>query len=156
MASPSKAITFLVNGEPKGQPRPRAFARRMGDKFVARVFDAGTAENWKGAVAFVARNHAPEALLDGPVTMELWFHFARPKAHFRAGDPDKGLRPNAPHYHTGKPDADNLAKAVLDALTKMGIFWRDDSQVARLLVRKSYANAPGCTVSISKLLETPA
>lgn len=35
-----------------GQPRPRAFARRMGDgKFVARVFESGTAEGWKSLIA---------------------------------------------------------------------------------------------------------
>jgi len=50
-----KPITFFVPGEPKGQPRPRAFARKMGDKFVARVFDAATAEGWKGAIAAVAQ-----------------------------------------------------------------------------------------------------
>jgi Holliday junction resolvase RusA-like endonuclease len=34
-----------------------------------------------------------------------------------------------------KPDADNIAKAVLDALN--GVAWDDDAQVTTLLVRKS-------------------
>lgn len=151
--SPSDVISFFAPGEPKGQPRPRAFARRMGDRYVARVFDAGTAEGWKSQVAVAAGPHAPADPLAGPLNVELFFHFTRPKAHYRQGKFERGLLDTAPAWHTGKPDADNLAKAVLDALTQLGKFWRDDSQVARLVVRKHYAETPGCTVSISRLKE---
>ncbi|NCA12937.1 MAG: RusA family crossover junction endodeoxyribonuclease, partial [Proteobacteria bacterium] len=39
---------------------------------------------------------------------------------------------------TAKPDADNCAKAVMDALTQLGAFWRDDAQVVELRVWKDY------------------
>lgn len=45
-----------------------------------------------------------------------------------------------------RPDADNLAKTVLDALN--GIAWDDDSQVCVLLVEKRYAETPGFSVLI--------
>lgn len=38
--------------------------------------------------------------------------------------------------YTKKPDADNVAKAVLDALNNVA--WRDDSQVVSLTVKKDY------------------
>lgn len=38
-----------------------------------------------------------------------------------------------------RPDVDNLAKLVLDAMTASGRFWRDDGQVARLEVKKRHA-----------------
>lgn len=38
-------------------------------------------------------------------------------------------------YSTNKPDVDNVAKLVLDALSKAGA-WDDDSQVTTLIVRK--------------------
>lgn len=38
--------------------------------------------------------------------------------------------------HPGKPDLDNVAKAVLDGLN--GIVYRDDKQVTRLVVEKRY------------------
>jgi Holliday junction resolvase RusA-like endonuclease len=42
-------------------------------------------------------------------------------------------------------DADNVAKAVLDALT--GVVWRDDSQVLRLRVEKVDARRERVTVA---------
>lgn len=131
-------ISFFVHGEPKGQPRPRAFARKMGNKYVARVFDAGTAESWKSAIAFEARSHAPDSPIDGPVVLSVAFHFPRPRSHYRTGKRADVLRDNAPKLHTGKPDADNAAKAVMDCLTQLGGFWRDDSQIAELRVWKCY------------------
>lgn len=139
-------VVFLVTGEPKGQPRPRAFARKMGNKYVARVFDCGTAEGWKSQVALAAMPNKPDAPFDGPVGVSLAFTFARPKSHLLRG----AVRETAPKCHTSKPDADNLAKAVLDALTALGAFWRDDSQVSRLTVSKHYGPTAGCLVRISE------
>ena len=53
--------------------------------------------------------------------------------------------------HTGKPDLDNLAKLVLDRITRSERIWRDDSQVVSLTVHKFYAvgSEQGCSVSIS-------
>lgn len=151
MKPPEVDIEFFVRGDPKGQPRPRAFARKMGNRYVARVFDAGTAEEWKSAIAFEARGQLPDNPCEGPVSVSLSFAFGRPKSHFVGGVASKGLRDCAPTAHTGKPDADNLAKAVLDALTQLGGYWRDDSQVARLLVDKVYGSTPGCLIRIEEI-----
>ena len=44
---------------------------------------------------------------------------------------------------------DNVAKAVLDAIN--GVAWHDDSQVAELIVRKSYGTAVATEVTIAEL-----
>jgi Holliday junction resolvase RusA-like endonuclease len=124
-------ITFTVSGVPKGQPRPRAFAFRG----KARVFDPGTAEEWKSRIAEAARPHLPCDPLAGPIALELVFTFPRPKKHYLSA----GLRPGAPTWFCSKPDADNAAKAVMDALTVLG-FWRDDAQVVSLTVRKTFGS----------------
>ena len=49
---------------------------------------------------------------------------------------------------TKKPDADNIAKAVCDALN--GIAYKDDSQVVDLTVRKYYSKFPRVQVFISE------
>ena len=145
-------LSFFVRGEPKGQPRPRAFARKMGAIHVARFYDSDVADAWKRAVylgVVEAANKAGWQVTTGPVAVTLRFAMPRPKSHFGA----KGLKPSAPVYHAGKPDVDNMAKLVLDRITRSGRIWRDDSQVVSLIVHKFYVvgNGQGCSVSISTL-----
>ena len=145
-------LTFQVTGEPKGQPRPRAFARKMGAVHVARFYDSDVADEWKSAVQIALLEMATQTrweLTLGPVSVSLTFAMPRPKSHFGA----KGLKPSAPVAHVGKPDVDNLAKLILDQLTRSGNVWRDDSQVVSLTVHKFWAvaNEQGCSVSISTL-----
>lgn len=138
-------ITFRVDGDPKGQPRPRAFSRGG----HARVYDPGTAEGWKSCVAVAARPHLPPEPLKGPLWAGLSFLFKRPKAHVGA----HGVKPKAPQRHASKPDLDNLAKAVLDALTELGL-WADDAQVDDLAIHKAWCKdgeRPGCWVTITRL-----
>ena len=111
-------IAFRAYGDPKGQPRPRAFAR--GGK--ASVYDPGTAEGWKSQIAAAAQPHLPDVPFDGPVAIKARFLFKRPKRLMRKRDPQDRIA------HTGKPDLDNCVKALLDCLTTIGM-WRDDSQV---------------------------
>lgn len=63
-------------------------------------------------------------------------------------------RPKTTKLSAPKPDVDNYAKGVLDAITKDGRFWDDDSQVQRLHVAKAWGevDTPGfITVSIGAL-----
>lgn len=144
----AKAICFFAEGQPKGQPRVRAFAMKMGGKYTARVFDPGTAEAWKNCIAIAAREHCPKTPLDGPVRLFLSFDLKRPKAHFKRGT----LRQEAPEFCVSKPDADNYAKAVMDALTILR-FWNDDAQVCELYVSKRYSpgGITGVHIRIEKL-----
>lgn len=140
-------IQFFAQGAPKGQPRPKAFARGG----IASVYDPGTAEGWKSQVAIAARPFLPATPYDLPLCVHLEFFFPRPKGHYHSGKRAAELRESAPGYHLGKPDADNAAKAVMDALTVLRM-WKDDSIVAHLIVRKLYEDfrGPGCLVRISE------
>jgi Holliday junction resolvase RusA-like endonuclease len=141
-------ITFLVTGEPKAQPRPKAFARKFGAKWQARVYDPGTAEGWKSLIAEAVKPHLPAVPLDGPLKVTAIFLLPRPKAHYRSNGE---LKPNAPEWQVSKPDKDNLEKALYDALTQCGL-WRDDSQVAVSICQKKYANVrPGAQVTVEGL-----
>lgn len=138
-------IVFSVNGTPVPQPRPRAFARKFGDKFSARMYDPGTSEGWKSLVALAAKPHLPAAPLACPLAVDLMFRMPRPKAHLRKNG---SVKDDAPAYPTNKRDLDNLAKAVLDALTQAGM-WQDDGQIVRLTLTKAYAQKqPGADVTI--------
>ena len=140
-------ITFYASGKPAGQPRPRAFSiRQKAGKALIRMYDPHTADGWRAAVAAAARPHIPTTPICEPVTVRLAFWFERPLSH----STKKGVRQNAPHWHTQKPDADNLAKAVLDELTNRGL-WKDDTQVASLVVTKRWGQLPGCAVEVDIL-----
>ena len=144
-------IEIFVHGTPKGQPRPRAFSRGG----MTRVYDPGTAEGWKSAIAEEIREHLPEKPLEHPVWLSLVFVMPRPKLHYGSGKNAGKLKPDAPYYFTPKPDADNLAKAVMDALTQVGL-WRDDSLVCKLTVVKRYESvdgASGCFIQIGEITQ---
>lgn len=143
-------IEFFALGEPKGQPRVKAFVRGR----HAGVYDPGTADGWKQAVLSacpkLTLEVAKEPYFDGPVLVTLSYEFPRPASHHVAGKRGRPLKESAPLCHTVKPDADNAAKAVLDALQHSGL-WHDDAQVSDLIVRKRYANGrPGCLVRIEE------
>ena len=119
--------TFDVYGNPKGQPRPRAFFR--GGK--AGVYDSGTAEGWKGQIALAAREYLPRIPFDEPLKLSVCFFFQRPKRLLARSSPEGSIP------HTAKPDVDNAIKAVMDCLTQLGM-WRDDAQVVSVYAEKVY------------------
>lgn len=134
-------ITFFANGKPKGQPRTRATRR---GKFSG-VYTPPDADDWKTIVRVAARPVMPATPLTDPLKLRLEFFMPRPGAHYRK---DNTLKPTAPSIFASKPDSDNLAKAVMDALSDIG-FWRDDAIVSTLEVTKRYAadvNQMGCRV----------
>jgi Holliday junction resolvase RusA-like endonuclease len=149
-------MTFFIHGDPKGQPRPRAFARKMGAKYVARVYDSDVADEWKQCVdnAIVKSFlHYQAAFLEdqNPFEVVATFWMRRPKSHFNTHG---FVKPNAPIRHAQKPDADNLVKLVLDRITRSNMVWRDDSQVAYLTVAKYWADKDedvGCNLTLQPL-----
>lgn len=113
----------------------------MGGK--VRMYDPSTAEGWKSQIAAACKEFEG-ASLEIPLHLSLDFLLARPKSHFRTGLKSDQLRRDAPHWSVGKPDVDNYAKAVMDALTQIGV-WKDDSYISSLTVTKSFKSPGGMT-----------
>lgn len=111
------AATFKYYGLVKGQARPR-FAR-------GRAYKDKRAAQYEFAIANAYKEQCPGVFFHGPVSVEIMTYRALPKSRPKrvTSEPD-----------TLKPDADNVAKAVLDALN--GVAWADDAQVVRLHVIK--------------------
>jgi Holliday junction resolvase RusA-like endonuclease len=113
-------IKFTVYGEPVAQGRPRltTIAGR------ARAFDPRKSRDYKQLVAQVAQQHAPPALLTGPLILVLHVFRPIPKGfnkRKRANALDETLRP------TTRPDLKNILAGVEDALE--GVLYRNDSQI---------------------------
>ena len=131
------AITFTVPGDPVPQPRPRVSTR--GGFARAYVPSTHPVHSYRTSLAVAARD-AGLGTTGEPLNVVIDAVFVRPKSHLRKS----GVKPDAPVLP--RPDVDNIAKAVLDALQDvMG----DDSLVARLVVEKSYGTEARTTVRIS-------
>jgi Holliday junction resolvase RusA-like endonuclease len=123
-------IQFFVEGDPKGQPRPRATMRGH----HAGVYDPGTADEWKDAIVFRWIQSGIRDTITAPVRLIIEFRMPRPSRFTTVKGREQRRIP-----HTGKPDADNLAKSSMDALTRAGV-WKDDAQVYRMEILKMYAD----------------
>lgn len=126
-------LSFFVAGIPKGQPRVKAFSRGK----HAGVYDPGTSDGWKLLIRHEAKKAWDGVQWEGPLRVAITIYFPRPKSHFKTGKNAHVLRENAPIWHTSKPDRDNCDKAIMDALTNLGV-WKDDSQACDGPVRKKY------------------
>ena len=130
-------IEFFIPGKPEALKRHRTFRRGA----ININVDPSTAA--KESFLVQAMQHKPEKPIDQPIGLFLSFRFSRPKSHFTA----KGmLKESAPKMHTSRPDVDNLAKFVADALNE--VFWRDDALICRLSAEKVYSSCPGVQINI--------
>lgn len=110
---------------------------------------------WRSIVAWTAKMELRSLPpMDGPLAVDVVFWMPRPKHHYGKGKSAGRLKPNAPKYHTVKPDATKLWRSTEDALT--GLAWRDDAAVADQRVRKLYGETPGAEIRIWKLDDAQA
>lgn len=128
-------ISFKIIGIPVPKGRPRFFRR---GRFVGTYTPPKT-KNWETIVRGQAVASRPPMLWEGPLRMKLIFMMPRPKS-----------LPKKVIHHIKKPDVDNLAKAIKDAL--QGIIYKTDSQVVMLTAMKIYATAePRVEVDIEEV-----
>jgi len=136
--------SFEIPGVPVAKGRPR-FARA--GKHV-RTYTPDATARYEDRVRLCALAAGVE-MVEGPVgvTIYAWWPMR--------GQPRKRL-PRPAEWKTTKPDADNVAKSITDALN--GLAFRDDSQVAELHVHKFYAGQSGrahAFVEIREVGEVP-
>lgn len=129
-------IRFTVPGDPVPQPRPRVSMR--GGFARAYVPKDHAVHAYREHVALAAE---AAGLSKRTEPLEVWITatFARPASHRTAKGVVKASAKPLP-----RPDCDNIAKAVLDALAD----FFDDSLVARLVVTKAYGDAGATVVDI--------
>ena len=151
-------IIFCIPGEPVGKGRPRATT--IGGR--ARLFTPTKTRDWEAMAAHYMRDiWRLRASLTVPVRVVVEAVCARPKRLLPRSM--GGTLPKASVLSTGrlwraqKPDADNVAKAALDALVMAGVIL-DDVQVVEVTARSLFAaigEAPSVTVHLDLIEGDP-
>lgn len=137
------SVRFFVPGKPQGKGRPRAVAR---GKFV-RMYTPEKTVSYESTVALAASLAMGDRQpIDGPVSVVMQIAMQVPTSWSKrkqANALDGIVLP------TTKPDADNVVKAVFDAIN--GVVWCDDTQVVDLRLVKRYQTTPGVTMIVSPM-----
>jgi len=136
-------LKFEIERKPVPQARPRFFVRckkckykrLMGQAALKEVcrkcrhsvgaFDPGNCKTFKEVVAWQALVSARESGIREPVREPIAL-----KVIFMMGENGKEK------FHTKRPDIDNLAKAVKDAMK--GVVYHDDSQIVEAHLYKIF------------------
>jgi len=130
-------LAFTVQGTPRPQPRPRFVS--AGGRVRAVSTASHQVQFWRNLVQREVRAAVLNARLEplsGPLSVAMVFGFAPPKS-----DPGR----SGPH--TQRPDADNLAKLVMDVMQSARVF-ADDAQISELRAAKLWTPRPGLAVTV--------
>jgi Holliday junction resolvase RusA-like endonuclease len=127
-------LEFAIPIKPQGKERHRSTIR--GGKIA--TYNTKKATTYEAAIREYVRSKYDGQPLDGPLIVSIYAWIKKPKSSKLA-------------YPTTKPDADNIAKAVLDALN--GILWHDDKQVCQLAVHKVYADRDAIELEVMRMSE---
>ena len=126
-------VFFPIVPVAKGRPRLTRYGQAYTPK-KTKDYEKAIAEHFKSLDI---------SKFEGPIQIKLVFQMPIPKSFTKKQNEliKKGFL-----KYDKKPDLDNLAKAVLDALN--GLAYEDDSKITGLFLVKRYSNFPGTTMTI--------
>lgn len=152
MSTPRLILDAVIMGDPRGYQRPgvRVVVPKGGRPF-ASLYEQDETRNWRAIASDVLQRAAAGVRIeDEPVLVHVFAVGKRPR-HM-----PKKLGCGR-FWRTTKPDADNVAKSVCDAIVQAGVL-RDDTLVGRLVVDSLVAadgEAPHVRVRIETLMPRP-
>jgi Holliday junction resolvase RusA-like endonuclease len=138
------SLTFHIHTIPVPKGRPK-FSKIGG--FV-RTYTPKKTQDFEIEVREAAKQAMTREPLETPLAVYLYFRLPIPKSY-----PKKRIAAclAGSERPTKKPDLDNLAKSVLDALN--GVIYQDDSQIVSLHMTKVYSQHPGIDLLIREQIE---
>lgn len=122
---------FVVKGIPVAKGRPRVARFKSGS---ARMYTPRTTATYENLIKIKAQDVFKHPLR-GPISLCIHFLMPRPKRLIWKTKPMFAVPMET------RPDIDNLAKSIMDALN--GVAFHDDSQIAVLHVTKMYHAGDG-------------
>jgi len=137
--------SWTILGSPVGKGRARVFRNKNTGRVHGVTPDR--TRNWEAVAVEVFACHWDGAPTKDPVRLDIVAVFPRPRKYTRKKDPPTRIA------NPCRPDADNCAKSVMDAMQKAGVI-RDDSQACAVSITKLYAaigEGPRVEVTMSQL-----
>ena len=137
------SIIVVVDGEPQGKGRPRAFRAGKG----VRMFTPEKTRAYEETLAVEARKAmAKLPPFECPCLLELRMVFGIPASWSKSKRKAALAGEIVP---TKKPDTDNVIKALCDSLN--AIVWVDDVQVTDVIAHKRFGEHPHIEARITPL-----
>jgi Holliday junction resolvase RusA-like endonuclease len=134
-------IEFEIPGEPQGKRRAR-FVRA--GHFI-KSYAEPKCVSYETYIREMFCIAYPEFVpVEGQLAVEIKAFCGMPKS---VSKKKRALMENGEIRPAKRPETDNIAKVILDALT--GLAFKNDSQVTRLLVEKSYSDRPRVEVEVN-------
>ena len=127
-----------ILGKPYGKGRPR-FTKN------GHTYTPTETTNYENLVKYSYIQQCYGESIDGAIMAQITAVYPIPKS---ASKKKRAEMVRGVIKPTVKPDCDNVAKTVLDALN--GMAYTDDSQVVALIVRKVYGENPRVIVELNK------
>ena len=137
-------VAFVIPYEPMGKERPRAYSchghTQVYTPYKTREYEQMIRDIY---ALQVGHKRFPD---DAEILLEVIACFAVPKS---ASKTKRELMLNGGILPRKKPDYDNIAKIITDALN--GVAYKDDSQIVWANIRKLYAETPRVYVMMQSI-----
>ena len=131
---------FEVIGNIVGKERPRV------NTYTGRVYTPGKTKDYELLVQQYFKIKYPRSkMLEGRVKIEIIAYLKIPKSTSKVKMQEMLENKISP---TKKPDVDNIAKSILDAMN--GYVFRDDNQVSKIAVEKRYGIEEKAVISVEE------
>ena len=135
---------FEVPGQPQSKARARTFYHKQAGRVVSMTPNETVLYENLIKTSFLASESKQTFFDKESLEMFITAYFPIPKSTTKK---DRQLIKERKLFPTKKPDADNIAKVICDALN--GVAYHDDTQIVKMEVRKVYTeNEPKVAVSI--------
>ena len=137
-------LRFVLNCIPTAQQRARHMRTKTGLDLTYKSREQAANER---TLETLLRPNVPRLPWQGAIELRFTAYFSVPQSESRK---KRQAMLTGEIGHTVKPDLDNLAKQLKDAMTRMR-FWHDDRQVVRLISEKKYGENPCWLVMVREI-----
>lgn len=131
---------FEVPGEIVGKERPRV------NMYTGRVYTPNKTKDYEFLVQQYFKIKYPNyQVLEGRISIDIIAYLKIPNSTSKTKTQEMLENKISP---TKKPDADNIAKSILDAMN--GFVFKDDNQVSKISIEKRFALEEKAVITVEE------